>query len=350
MHERMDSNAGAAGDGRYPGRGNLVSAGRTASRRVPARAVFAYGAALAMTPYLLIKVSWVVGAVFGLTPRDEHLGVAGVVALNTVTIGMAAAGITLALALVRPWGERIPAFAVLSCAWIGCGFLVPMLPYAVLDSLISTGGSSSASADSVLPAWEYALLEVSFLGMGVGLAGALPFYLRARWPAAFAGRLGDGTAAVRPAGAHRPEATMIALVGTLVVGGLDLYWAAGGTIGLLHPEARELGWYLQTGNAAIWSFAGAWGIGVLARARPAVPLWIPMSVSWLVSGFLVAWGGWKLPFALLQAAGVDVGVVWPERPGLVAAQFVLSIVAGTATLGVVRQVYRARRDRHSALR
>ncbi|TWG12551.1 hypothetical protein FHX34_105418 [Actinoplanes teichomyceticus] len=34
--------------------------------RVPVRAVFAYGAALAMTPYLLIKISWVTGALSGL--------------------------------------------------------------------------------------------------------------------------------------------------------------------------------------------------------------------------------------------------------------------------------------------
>ncbi|WP_432987157.1 hypothetical protein [Dactylosporangium sp. CA-233914] len=310
--------------------------------------VFAYGAALAMTPYLLIKISWVVAALSGLLPRAEHLSVAGFVVLNTVTIGMAAAGIALALALVRPWGERIPALVVLSCAWIGCGFLVPMTPYAVLDTLLSAGDEASGSEASVMPSWEASLIQVSFLGMSVGLAVALPFYLRARWPAAFAGRVGDGTAAVRPSGAYRPGAAMIALVGALVVGMLDLYWAAGGTIGLRHPAERELTWYLQAGNTGIWSLAGAWGVWVIARARQAVPLWIPVSVSWLVSGFLVAWGCWKLPFAVYQAVGSEVDTVWPEHLGVAAAQFLISIAAGTAMLSTVLHAYRARQSPHDA--
>lgn len=290
---------------------------------VSVRAVFAYGAAAAMTPYLLIKISWVAGALLGQAPR-------GVVALNTITIGMAAAGITLALALVRPWGERIPAVAVLSCAWIGCGFLIPMLPYAAVDSLLAAGDEASGEA-TVMPAWEYSLIQFSFIGLGVGLAGALPFYMRARWPSAFAGRVTD----VRPSRGFRPR---IALAGTVVVGALSLWWAAGGTAGLEHPGARELSWHLQAANTALWSLAGAWSIWVLTRARSAVPLWLPISLSWLVSGFLAAWGAWKLPFAVLQLAGADVGTVWPEQPVVAVALFLVSVVAGAAALGVVLRV------------
>jgi hypothetical protein len=106
----------------------------------------------------------------------------------------------------------------------------------------------------------------------------------------------------------------------------------GGTVGLGHPSARELSWYLQVGNTGIWSPAGAWGIWVVARGRPAVPVWLPIGVSWLVSGFLVAWGGWKLPFAVLQFLGVDVGTVWPER----------LVVAGGGMLIAVLTFYRSR--------
>lgn len=313
-----------------------MSAGRIKARRISVRAVFAYGAAFAMTPYLVIKISWVVGALTGVLPRADHSNVAGVVALNTVTIGMAAAGVALAAALIRPWGERIPAIAVLSCAWIGGGFLVPMIPYAVLDTLITVGNDVPGREAPVLPGWEYSLIQVSFIGMGIGLAGALPFYLKARWPTAFQGKVED----VRPFRARRSG---VALAGTVVAGALSLYWAVGGTTGLQHPAARELTWHLQAANTAVWSLAGAWSIWLLARARSTVPLWIPITLSWLVSGFLVAWGGWKLPFAVLQLAGVEVGAVWPEHPGVAAAQFVLNIVAGVATLSTVLGVYRARR-------
>jgi hypothetical protein len=314
-------------------------------RKFSTRAVFAYGAALAMTPYLLIKVSWVVGALFGLVPRDARFSVASVVVLNTVTIGMAAAGIALALALIRPWGERIPAFMVLSCAWVGGGFLVPMLPYAVVDTFISAGGDASGHEAPLMPAWEYSWLQVSFLGMGVGLAVALPFYLLARWPAAFDGTIGDDATAVPSTRVFRSRAALIALVGALVIGVLDLYWAVGGTAGLGHPSARDLSWYLQVGNTGIWSLVGAWGIWVVARGRPAVPVWIPVSASWLVSGFLVAWGGWKAPFAVLQIFGVDVGTVWPEQLGVALAQFMLSVVAGGGMLIAVLKFYRSRLHR-----
>ncbi len=261
------------------------------------RAVAGYGAALAMTPYLLIKVSWV--AVGLGSPAAT-----GAVVLNTVTIGMAAAGIALALALVRPWGERIPALPVLACAWIGGGFLIPMLPYAIVDSLISPPG-----ADPAMPAWEYPLLQASFLGMGAGLAVALPLYLRARWPAAFEGRAGDHPAPVRPIPALSGAAALILF---------DVYQAAGGVTGTSER--------LQAGNAALWTLGGAWGLWALTRTRPGPPRWAPLTVTWLASGFLVAWSAWKLPFALL-------GVI--ESGPLETAHLALGIVVGAVMLRAV---------------
>lgn len=322
---------------------NVMSTGPGVSRRVSWRAVFAYGGAVAMTPYLLIKIFWIAGALSGLLPGTEHMSVTAFVVLNLVTAGMAAAGIALSLALIRPWGERIPAFVVLSCAWIGCGFLLPMVPYAVVDSLISAGNRASGGASPGIPAWEASLIEFSFLGMGVCLAVALPFYLRARWPAAFAGRIEDRVGARSRFPGHRPGTVMIALTGTLIVGVLDLYWAAGGTIGLRYPEARELAWRLQNGNTALWSIAGAGSLWIIARARPSIPAWIPFSAGWLVSGFLVAWGCWKLPFVMYQAASPDPGTPWPERLDVAAAQFLLGAVSGSAMLGAVLRAYRTRR-------
>lgn len=308
-------------------------------RRISARAVAAYGAALAMTPYLLIKISWVVGAALGLLPQVEQLSVVGFVVLNTVTIGMAAAGIALAMALIRPWGERIPAVAVLSFAWIASGFLIPMIPYVLLDTLLSTGDETSSSETSVMPGWEASLIQFSFFGMGLGLAVALPLYLRHRWPAAFAGRVARAETAMGLAEACRLGAVM---AGAAVIGVLQLYWAVGGKIGLQHPDARELAWYLQVGNSGLWSLAGAWGVWVIARGRPAMPLWIPVAASWLASGFLVAWSCWKTPFAIHQAVGSNVEVVWPEHLGVASAQFLLSIVVGIAILTTVVRAYRAR--------
>jgi len=82
---------------------------------------FAYAGAVALAPYLVIKVCWVIGALVGLLPVDLGFTVAEWAALNLVTIVLAAGGIVLALALAQPWGARVPAWAVLTFAWIGGG-------------------------------------------------------------------------------------------------------------------------------------------------------------------------------------------------------------------------------------
>ncbi|MFF3457037.1 hypothetical protein ACFYXH_22445 [Streptomyces sp. NPDC002730] len=57
---------------------------------------------LALSPYLLIKVSWVVGALMGVLPIGDGFGLAEWVVLNTVTVGMA---VGAALALGRRQGR-----------------------------------------------------------------------------------------------------------------------------------------------------------------------------------------------------------------------------------------------------
>ncbi|MGW4383458.1 hypothetical protein [Kitasatospora sp. NPDC004531] len=72
---------------------------------------------------LLIKVSWVVGALAGLLPIGDGFDLAGWVVLNTVTIGMAGTGIVMALAVVRPWGMRATGSLVAFAAWAGSRLL-----------------------------------------------------------------------------------------------------------------------------------------------------------------------------------------------------------------------------------
>ncbi|MEU2879008.1 hypothetical protein [Streptomyces sp. NPDC007070] len=52
---------------------------------------------------MCVKASWAVGSLLGVVPVGAGFSTAGWVLLNTVTIGMAGAGIAVALALVPPW-------------------------------------------------------------------------------------------------------------------------------------------------------------------------------------------------------------------------------------------------------
>ncbi|KUL62413.1 hypothetical protein [Streptomyces sp. NRRL S-1521] len=285
-----------------------------------------YGAALAMSPYLLIKVSWVVGSLLGLVPIGEGFNLAGWVFLNTVTIGMAGIGITLALALVQPWGMRIPRWLVAFCTWTGAGFLVSILPYAVLSTVLDAGrggATNSGGDDSAMPGWEGALIQFSFVGMGLGLALALPAYLRRRWPEAFTVRVGDGSRAAVP----------WAAVVAAVVGLTWAYWAVGGTLGVAHPAQRDTNGYLLTGVGALWALVGSAAVWMLARQRPT--RWshrLLLTLGWLGSGSLFAWSGWKLPLTLFVALAHPNDVTLPENLAVAAVLHSAAVVAGVGML------------------
>ncbi len=285
-----------------------------------------YGAALAMTPYLLIKITWVVGALAGLLPTGGAATLAEWVVLNGATIVMAGVGIVLALALVRPWGMRIPGAPLALAAWVGAGFLVSVLPFAVVSSLLGSGdggGAAGGHDDAAMPAWEAGLIQAGFVGMGLGLALALPAYLRRRWPDAFAGRLGD---------APTPAPWWVVAAGAMP-GLCWLYWAAGGTAGLAHPDQRDTNWHLLAVLGGLWALAAVAAGWALATGRPAgLPRWVPLALGWLGSGSLFAWSGWKLPLTLYVALARPGDVLPPEHPAVAAALHTVAIAAGAALL------------------
>ncbi|MBT2546407.1 hypothetical protein J7E99_38550 [Streptomyces sp. ISL-44] len=284
----------------------------------------AYGAALALLPYLLIKVSWVVGSLMGVLPVGNGFGMAEWVVLNTVTVGMAAIGIALALALVRPWGMRIPGALVAFCAWVGSGFLVSILPFGVLGVLLDAGGGSQGGGeDPAMPVWEGVLVQFSFLGMGLGLALAVPAYLRRRWPEAFTGRVGDGPRTAPP---------WAAAVGA-AVGLVWLYWAVGGTMGIAYPAERVTDWYVLGAVSGFWALAGSAAVRMVARARPArLPRWLPLVFGWVGSGSLFAWSGWKLPVTLYIAWADPVGASPPENLVIAVVLHLCAVVVGATML------------------
>ncbi|WP_051639715.1 hypothetical protein [Cellulomonas sp. URHE0023] len=300
---------------------------------------FAYGGALAITPYLVIKVCWVVGALVGVLPVDSGFSVAEWVTLNVVTIVLAVGGIALALALAQPWGARVPALPVLTFAWVGAGFLVPMIPYLLVSSLLGDSGAPAASSGDGprMPGWEGALIQVSFGGLALALAVALPLYLRGRWGAALVGRLAD-----RPAPVVRVR-HRAAFATAAAVAAVDAYWAVGGTLGLADPGARATDWRLMTATTALWSAAAAWSVWAFGRARPGrLPVAVPYLAMWIGSGMLFAWSAWKLPFSAYLAMTPDAEAQWPEDLAVMAVRLTLGVLAGFLLLSTALDTYRTR--------
>ncbi len=262
-------------------------------RWVRARRFAGYGAAFAMVPYFVIKIFWTVDGLRGGGLHDGAWSRLDWSVINGLTVGMAGAAILLGLALAQGWGTRIPAWTLLGPAWIGAGFLVPMIP--VIPALLAVvPGAESPLVEPTLPAWELAMLPLSFAGFGLGVAIALPLYASHRWPNAFTG---GAPAAGATRAVQRTLATLAAAV-AVGIGLPQVYWAFGGAAGLNRAtlDSRDAQWHLLTGNNGLWALLAAWGVWTVAHRRAAGSR-IPLLVTWVASGFLFAWGSWKAIFA-----------------------------------------------------
>ncbi|MEV0400925.1 hypothetical protein [Actinoallomurus sp. NPDC050550] len=298
-----------------------------------ARRIAGYGAALSMGSYLVVKVIWVVAAFIGRAP--EGFGTADWVVLNAVTVAMSTTGVGLGLALAQRWGRRLPAAPVVFFAWVGAGFLVPMIPYMVAEGLLGTfgadlGGGQDKSGSA--PQWETVLISIGFAGMAVGLAVALPIYLRERWPRAFLGRLGRGETGAS-------SLVRAALAVTVGLGVLWCFWGMGGTLGLdpAHRDHWDLNGRLLNASSGLWALLGAWSVWALTRGRPAgLRRWIPTTLAFAASGSLFAWSGWKLPMVILRPGGFTTA----EYTGVAVAEHALGIAAGLTLLTAVLRIVR----------
>ncbi|MFI7147030.1 hypothetical protein ACIBO2_19100 [Nonomuraea sp. NPDC050022] len=283
------------------------------------RRLAGYGAALSMSLYLAVKVVWIAAGLFGHAP--DGYGTADWVLLNVVTVVMAATGIALGLALAQPWGRRLAAVPVIFFSWVGAGFLVPMLPYVMISSLFGGDGSGSAAQG------EEVFIAIGFAGMAVGLAVALPIYLRERWPRPFLGRVGDGPA-------HSSALVTVAMTVAVGLGLLWSSWALGGTLGL-DPASRaqlELNDRLLSGSSGLWALLGAWSVWTLTRGRPArLRRWVPMTLAFGASGSLFAWSGWKLPMVILRPGGFVTG----EYTAVAIVEHTLGIGVGLTLLAAI---------------
>lgn len=301
---------------------------------VRARRVAGFGAAATMALYLAVKVAWVVGALFGAVPGMNATSTPEWIALNVITVGMAALGITLGLALAQPWGKELPGSLVILVSWIASGFLVSLLPHSALVSLLGATGAESGGGSDPVPRWELTLIMIGFAGMALGLLVAVPIYMRERWPRAFTGRTGGLVAAPR-------WWLAIALAATAVPTFLWTSWAAGVTLGL-NADALEL-WNLDArllvGVSAAWAVVGIWGAWVLSgRATVSLPMWLPMTAGFVASGSLVAWNAWRALWLLIPIAEY----VPLRSPAIAAIEHGTAIVAGVAIMAILIRAYRVR--------
>lgn len=161
------------------GAGALCWITTAAGLRAPAgtarfRPWIGYLAAAAPLPYMTLKTAWALGSTVGWPAGTSMAGTfgghggAGVEIAGWGTVAVALIGIPLALALVRPFGRRLPRWMPLAAGWFGTALLVPFVPVAVEALVAMLRGSPPQGLEN----WVFVLVYGGFGAWGVLLGAA----------------------------------------------------------------------------------------------------------------------------------------------------------------------------------
>ncbi len=153
----------------------------------PWRRVVAAVAVLASVPYAVLKVAWLAGSSIGLSD-DRLLHDPVMATANALTLVMMLAGGALAQALVRPFGLRLPAWLVLTPAYVGSGLLGGVLLAVPVQLLLfatgwgdANGAANVAGGEGPIDSWVYLVVYTGFAVLGLCLFALFPGYARRRW-------------------------------------------------------------------------------------------------------------------------------------------------------------------------
>lgn len=273
----------------------------------------AWISAAACLPYLFLKVVWTLDMPVGVTDSAQ-LHSSESVAGNAVMAMVQLVAVVLVLALVRPWGRRVPTWLLLFPVWVGTGLLFQVIVGSAIFGLSSTASRQSATDLGGIAPWVYVVVYASFAVQGVALAIAFAGHVRARWGRMLGERTGD-VLAPRAAGSwlssHLRELAEIVAAMALVVGVVCAYWAAGGSIGL--SEARPHDNFGMQASRAVGAFVAAAGLLGLAgrwgRWGRERRFWLPAALIWVGSGALIAF---DVLTVVLNRLALTFGSTLPE--------------------------------------
>ncbi|WP_326808879.1 hypothetical protein OHB04_32955 [Streptomyces sp. NBC_01775] len=309
--------------------------------------------AVACLPYLTLKVIWLCGGRAGIPEGSPLLdGGTTLWTVNALTVAMDATVILLVLALIRPWGRRLPAAWLLLPLWCACGLLGPIVVafpvqqlYAALSGGPGTGQASGAdgsrmAASDLLDGWVWTLVYTGFLAQAVTLSALFVLHVRDRWGTLLRARLSELPLPSRGRGVRRGWFALGALA-ALIPAVMHAMWALGSQAGLSGTSAARSGSDSRITNAAFLFFAllAVAGAARLAGSRAegrrgGARLWGPLAAAWAGSGTLACWGGWLLMGAL-SAAGKPAG---QRATAAMEGVYSVQALAGLLIAGLATQV------------
>jgi hypothetical protein len=155
----------------------------------------AYGAPATALGYAAVSLYWAAGGTAGLSTVGgiaqtmARSGGAAAAAVISVTVLLKTAGGLLALAMVMPWGQRLPRRALYMAGLAGSALLILYGVVEVVGEALAESGAIRPSApDWTALRWHLALWDPWFLVWGLLLAAATWGYRRSarqvKYPAA----------------------------------------------------------------------------------------------------------------------------------------------------------------------
>ncbi|MGW0814948.1 hypothetical protein ACWD00_17100 [Streptomyces viridiviolaceus] len=305
----------------------VTAAGLSRPRRL-LRAV----AVLSCLPYLGLKAAWIAGSHVGIpdgSPLLDHR-VAMAVA-NGLSLLMDSCVIVLALVLTRPWGLRVPAWLLAFPVWIATGLLAPIMagfPLQLVARIVvgDTATASGPRREPFLHEWVFGVVYGGFILQGLALGSLFVLHARGRWGHLWRGRVWDLPVGV--GGAGRRVTAVAAAVLALFPLAVRLFWACGGTDGLSEGRVadRTSDFYVLEGlYVAFLVLAAVGGLLLAFRRGLALPVAVPLALTWVCSAAVACWGGWML---LGSLAGTDDPADRPTR-------LMLLTYAGQMTVGLL---------------
>ncbi|MFE0806703.1 hypothetical protein ACFW34_04375 [Streptomyces sp. NPDC058848] len=282
-----------------------ASAPAPGRRTVRTRRLLRATAVAACLPYLGLKVAWIAGSHVGI-PDDSVLlehRVAMAVG-NGVTLLLDSCVIVLTLVLTRPWGLRVPAWALAFPVWVATGLLAPIMAGFPLQLLTRAFGGDDVSASGAgrepfLDSWVFTVVYTGFIVQGLALGALFVLYARGRWGHLWRGRVRD--LPVRSVGAPYRALAVVGAVLASFPAAVRLYWACGGTTGLGDGERTAGFRVLEAMHVAFLAAAVAGTLLLAFRGARSLRVTVPLGSAWVGSGAAGCWGGWVLLAALLPA-------------------------------------------------
>ncbi len=272
-----------------------------------ARAALAAGAVTACLPYLTLKLNWLAGGHLGIPEGSPLLdGGAALWSVNALTVAMDATVLLLVLALVRPFGQRLPGALLALPLWGAAGLLGPIAVafplQAVTGVLRSGGGSGDGDPGQLLEGWVWTLVYTGFTLQALALGGLFALYVRRRWGALLRSPLRTGATpgATEGAGAWAAFAVAVLAVLPAAVSHTDFALDSGGAGDRRIVEATFAAYTVL----AVLGTARLLHSGTSRRAR--ARLWPTLVTAGTASAVLACWGGWLL-LGSLSGGGRTVG-------------------------------------------